>query len=84
MEPVESEDPMRPSHLVTPKALPKAAIFFEEAFGIPPDRILFFPGSTGNGWDSAPAREHPHLDALLGEHAARLGGSPGDEAWSDL
>jgi hypothetical protein len=39
--------------LVTPSALPDAAPFFERTFGSLPASILFFPGPTGSGWDSA-------------------------------
>ncbi len=39
--------------LVTPTVLPDAAPFFERTFGSPPNTILFFPGPTGSGWDSA-------------------------------
>ena len=39
--------------LVTPSSLPDAVPFFESTFGSPPSTILFFPGPTGSGWDSA-------------------------------
>ena len=39
--------------LVAPSSLPNAAVFFEQTFGSPPSSVLFFPGPTGSGWDSA-------------------------------
>jgi hypothetical protein len=39
--------------LVTPSSLPDAIPFFESMFGGAPSSILFFPGPTGSGWDSA-------------------------------
>lgn len=42
--------------LITPQRLPKAATFFEQAFAIAPERILFFVGPRGTGWDSATFR----------------------------
>jgi hypothetical protein len=40
-------------YLVTPTSLPDASPFFEGTFGSAPTTILFFPGPTGSGWDSA-------------------------------
>jgi hypothetical protein len=40
-------------YLVTPSSLPDAAPFFERTFSSQPSTILFFPGPTGSGWDSA-------------------------------
>lgn len=42
--------------LVTPQRLPKAAVFIEQVFGTAPERILFFVGPRGTGWDSATFR----------------------------
>ena len=40
-------------YLVTPSDFADAGPFFERTFGSQPATILFFPGPTGSGWDSA-------------------------------
>jgi hypothetical protein len=40
-------------YLVTPSSLSDAVPFFERTFSSQPASILFFPGPTGSGWDSA-------------------------------